>query len=233
MKRVLVTRSEPGASETGERLAVLGLKPIVEPVFAIEPIDAALPAFDALAFTSANGVREFARRERRRDAPAFCVGGRTAEAAREAGFASVKSADGDVWTLARLILGELPAGQKLLHSGNEDSVGDLVGQLRTRDIAASFIATYRAAPIAKPGPALAAHLAGTPAFEAVLIHSARGAAVLAGFLSGAAGRAAIDAVAMSQAASEPLRGLVRRIEIAAHPSEALLLKALTVLCDLG
>ena len=56
--RVLVTRSEPGASETAERLAALGYTPIIEPVFAIEPIAAAIPDFDVLAFTSANGARD-------------------------------------------------------------------------------------------------------------------------------------------------------------------------------
>src|SRR5690242_5683689 len=101
--RVLVTRAEPGASETGERLRALGYQPIVEPVFAVAPIPVALPAFDALAFTSANGVRVFAKLSPRRDAPVFCVGGRTADAALEAGFSNVRSADGDVAALAELI----------------------------------------------------------------------------------------------------------------------------------
>ena len=103
MKRVLVTRSEPGASETAQRLAGLGFEPIVEPVFEIEPIEGVtLPAFDALAFTSANGVRVFAHLNPRRDAPVFCVGARTADEARAAGFANVTSADGDVSALGLL-----------------------------------------------------------------------------------------------------------------------------------
>jgi uroporphyrinogen-III synthase len=58
--RVLVTRSEPGASETAERLSAAGYLPIVEPVFTIEALPAEIPEFDALAFTSANGARQFA-----------------------------------------------------------------------------------------------------------------------------------------------------------------------------
>src|SRR5690349_4237099 len=114
MKRVLVTRSEPGASETAERLAAMGYLPVVEPLFEVEPIPGVIvPAFDALAFTSANGVRVFAKLSPRRDGPVFCVGARTAETARELGFADVTSADGDVGALEQLILASLPAGRFL------------------------------------------------------------------------------------------------------------------------
>jgi uroporphyrinogen-III synthase len=237
MKRVLVTRSEPGASETAERLAAMGYLPIVEPLFTVEPIaGVSLPAFDALAFTSANGVRVFTALSSRRDVPVFCVGARTAEAAREAGFGDVTSADGDVDALEQLILGELTAGKILLHSGNEESRGDLVGRLVSRGISAGFVATFRAAPIKKPGAVLAVHLAGgRPSFEAVLIHSPRAAKILAGLLTPDSGvlAGALNVAAISAAAAEPLRSAARRIEIAAAPNEAALLKALGVLCDLG
>ena len=105
--RVLVTRSEPGASETGDRLIAAGYLPIIEPVFVIEPIPVEVPFFDALAFTSANGARQFATLSPRRDDPVFCVGARTAEAAREAGFKNVTSADGDADALAQAILASL------------------------------------------------------------------------------------------------------------------------------
>ncbi len=55
----------------------------------------ALDGAQAILATSANGVRALARRSRARDLPVFAVGPQTAEAAREAGFANVKSADGD------------------------------------------------------------------------------------------------------------------------------------------
>jgi uroporphyrinogen-III synthase len=74
--RILVTRSEPGASETATRLEAAGYEAVVEPLFSIVPIDATLPDFDALAFTSANGVRRFAALSPRRDAAVFCVGAR-------------------------------------------------------------------------------------------------------------------------------------------------------------
>jgi uroporphyrinogen-III synthase len=241
MKRVLVTRSEPGASETAERLVALGFQPIIEPVFEIEPTEGVtLPAFDALAFTSANGVRAFATLSPRRDVPVFCVGARTAEAARAAGFGDATSADGDVSALARLIPGALPQGARLLHSGNEESRGDLTGRLIARGIAAAFVATFRAAPAKSPGPALAAHLTGKPSFDAVLIHSPRAATILSEFLrpdfatiGATGGPAPMNIAAISEAAAEPLRQFARRVEIASTPNEEALLKALARLCDLG
>lgn len=223
--RVLVTRSEPGASETGDRLIAAGYLPIIEPVFVIEPIPVEVPFFDALAFTSANGARQFATLSPRRDDPVFCVGARTAEAAREAGFKNVTSADGDADALAALITRQLPKQSRLLHAGNEESRGDLTGQMRAKGYAASFLPIFRAVARVVPGPVLAEHLAGKPAFDVVLIHSPRGASILAGFAAGS--NATLNIVAISGAAATPLAMVARRTEIAAAPNELALLSALS------
>ncbi|MFT3722943.1 MAG: uroporphyrinogen-III synthase [Hyphomonadaceae bacterium] len=222
--RVLVTRSEPGASETAERLNAAGYLAIVEPVFTIEPLPAVVPDFDALAFTSANGARHFAVLSPRRDIPVFCVGVRTADAAREAGFANVTSADGDANALAALMARQLPKQSRLLHAGNEDSRGDVAGQMRANGFAASFLPIFRAVARLTPGPVLADYLAGRGSFDAVLIHSPRGAAILAGFAAGST--ATLDIVAISGIAATPLATLARRTEIAAAPNEQALLSAL-------
>lgn len=222
--RVLVIRSEPGASETAERLTAAGYAPIVEPVFAISPITVVVPPFDALAFTSTNGVRQFAVLSPRRDAPVFCVGDRTAEVAREAGFTSVDSADGDVDALVTLILSKLAKADRLLHAGNEESRGDLAGKLRDTGHAAEFLAIFRALPVTAPGPALAAYLAGKPAFEAVLIHSARGATILARLATGST--RTFDVAAISGAAATPMATFAHRTVIASAPNEQSLLSAL-------
>lgn len=222
--RVLVTRSEPGASQTAERLIAAGYTPIIEPVFAIAPITVAIPDFDALAFTSANGVRELAKLSSRRDIPVFCVGARTAEAARDAGFADAASADGDVEALSVLIEDRLPKTSRLLHAGNEEARGDLTGRLRAAGFTAEFVAIFRAAPAPAPGPVLRAHLAGKPEFEAVLIHSPRGAAILADFSVGS--QAALNVAAISAAAVAPLAAVAGRTEIASRPDEQSLFSAL-------
>ncbi len=224
--RILVTRSEPGASETAARLDAAGYEAVVEPLFAIVPIDAEIPDFDALAFTSANGVRRFAALSHRRDATVFCVGGRTAMAAREAGFANVTSADGDVAALGDLILAILPTGARLLHAGNEDARGDLAGRLSSSGISASFIALFRAEPVAAPGSALARHLAGQRTFAAALIHSPRGGEVLAGMMRAATSPAPLAVVAISAAAAAPLESLASPIAIAGAPDEQSLISVL-------
>lgn len=224
--RVLVTRSEPGASETAARLREIGFEAAAEPLFAITPIEATPPEFDALAFTSANGVRRFAQLTPRRDAPVWCVGGRTAQAAREAGFGDVRSAEGDVNALAALIGRELAPGLALLHAGNEESRGDLVGQLLAAGRRATFLPVFRAAPASRPGPRLAGLLAGREAFDAVMIHSPRAGIILAEFVAEAPARAPLKIVAISQAAAEPLLGLATRIELAAAPDETAMISAL-------
>lgn len=231
--RVLVTRSEPGASETAQRLADRGYSPVVEPLFSIEAIAASLPPYDALAFTSANGVRAFARLDPTRDLPVFCVGGRTAQEALDLGFARVLSAEGDVNDLAILIGNRMQAGARLLHTGNEESRGDLSGTLAARGIEASFVPTFRAAPVAAPGPRLAAHLGGKPAFDAILIHSARAAAILSQFAAKSPNRAPLDVASISAEAVRPLIHLARRVQTAARPNEAALVDSLGLLRDLG
>jgi uroporphyrinogen-III synthase len=223
--RILITRSEPGAGETAERIRNMGFTPIVEPVFAIEAIDVQAPGFDALAFTSANGVRQFAKLSPRRDVDVFCVGVRTAEAAREAGYARVLSAEADVNGLAELIFLRLPGSKRLLHAGNEESRGDLSGRLKAAGYQASFLAIFRPVPVTTPGPALAAHIAGERAFEAVLIHSPRAAAILANL--GKASRLPFDIAAISSAAAAPLAAKTGRSEVAGNPDEQSLLSALS------
>ncbi len=227
--RILVTRSEPGASETAARLEAAGYEAVVEPLFVIVPIDATLPDFDALAFTSANGVRKFAMLSPRRDAAVFCVGARTAQTAREAGFTDVTSADGDVEALGDLILARLPQGARLLHAGNEDTRGDLAGRLVSAGVAADFVALFRAETVTAPGPALARHLAGEQVFAAALVHSPRAGEILAGMIRSAASPAPLAIAAISAAAATPLAGLAHSAAIAASPDEASLFSALASL----
>src|SRR5690606_3696589 len=103
IRRVWVTRAEPGAARTADRLTALGFEPVVVPLLTLAPLPGALnaaPPPDAvavLALTSPNGVEAFAPLiPRFRDHPVFAVGDATAKAARAAGFADVRSASGDI-----------------------------------------------------------------------------------------------------------------------------------------
>jgi uroporphyrinogen-III synthase len=226
MSRILVTRSEPENRATAQRLLALGHQPLLEPAFTLDFLDVGLPPYDALAFTSVNGVRAFARLTSRRDVAAFCVGGRTAAEARQAGFASVASAEGDVAALVDLIAANLEDRARLLHVGNSESRGDLAGELGRLGHAAEFRALFVARAIDSPGPELARHLSGEPRFEAALIHSPRAASILAGFVQSARAPAPISIAAISSAAAAPAASFAARLACAASPTEEALLETL-------
>jgi uroporphyrinogen-III synthase len=146
--------------------------------------------------------------------------------AREAGFADVRSADGDVFAVGDLILAQLPADARLLHAANEGTRGDLAGRLAAAGVAADFVALFRAEPVAGPEPVLARHLAGEPVLAAILIHSPRAGEILADIVRSAANPAPLVIAAISAAAAAPLEGVARRIAIAEAPNETSLISAL-------
>ena len=120
MKRVLVLRPEPAAAATAQRARALGLKPVVVPLFEVEPAvwDAPDPSgFDALLLTSGNAIRVGGDQlQALRGLPVHAVGDRTAEAARDAGFDVASSGDADVDRL----LDSLDPELRLLHLCGED-----------------------------------------------------------------------------------------------------------------
>lgn len=219
--RVWVTRTRPGADATAERLRALGHDPVVAPVLAVQPIEAAvdLAGADALAFTSRNGVDAFAALAKGgRNLPVFAVGSATAEAARARGFSDVQSADGDVATLAALIATAAPGA--VLHPAARDPAGDLAGLLRERGVKARTVAVYDTVPV-EPAEAVA-QLAS---LDAVLVHSPKAARRLAGLV--APGKAAPLFACISEAAAAPLRSAGHeKVRSAPFPDEAALLKLL-------
>lgn len=230
--RVLVTRPQFDATRTAARLGVLGHHAMIDPVIEIEAIAAADSGvvFDAIVFTSGNGVRAASGFEAFKKMPVFAVGTRTAEVAREYGFANVGVAAGDVNALGELIASELPAGARVLHLAGADRAGDLPGRLAQSGIMTETRIIYRA----KPAPALKPET--TEAFrtgrvDAVLHYSERSAAAFVR-LANAAG---IDEdirktrhVCLSAAVAAPLKLIGLSAEIAPVPEEAALFEVLGV-----
>lgn len=141
----------------------------------------------------------------------FTVGDATAEAARAAGFAAVRSAAGALDDLARLLAAEAPG--PVLAPGALEPAGDLAALLAGR-------LEVRALPVYE---AVGTGAGAPDDFDAVLVHSPRGGRALAA-LGPFAGQAA---VAISAAAAAPLGGdSGLDIRIAARPDEAALLEAL-------
>ena len=131
---VLNTRPLEDAAELNERLSQLGMTVVSEPLLQISFFDGAAPHlenFKALIFTSKNGVRAFARVSAQRGIPVFAVGDSTARFAQEAGFQQVFSADGNVESLAALIVRTIgPVSGPLLHVAGSVTAGDLSGELQ-------------------------------------------------------------------------------------------------------
>lgn len=214
IRRVWVTRAEPGAARTAARLTALGFEPVVAPVLEIRPLAAVIDLTEiaALAFTSVNGVEAFAALNGERVLPVFTVGDATAEAARGAGFVDVRSAAGDVHALARLIADDAPG--PILAPGAAEPAADLAALLAGKAEVRS-VAVYEAVETGVPAPA---------GFDAVLVHSPRAARALAMHAWALDDRLA---VAISANAAGPLEDFgLREIRIAAAPTDAALIEGL-------
>lgn len=138
MSRVLVTRPQPDADATAALLRAAGHEALVRPLMRIEPRAARWPSADALAFTSANGVRAYDGAP----LPAWCVGEASASAARAAGLSVAGIAEGDVTSLAALIAEARPG--RVLHPSGAASAGDLAGALRAAGVSAERVVAYDA-----------------------------------------------------------------------------------------
>ena len=145
-QRIWITRAQPAADVTAERVRALGHEALVAPLLAVRLLDGVgidLAGVAALAFTSANGVRAFAEKCPERSLRVFAVGAATAQAARAVGFKSVLSADGDVDALAEGIgqrRGELKGA--VLHPGALEPAGDLAGSLERHGVEARRLILY-------------------------------------------------------------------------------------------
>lgn len=110
--------------------------------------------YEAVAFSSANGVKALVRADVPVPGrlPCFCVGERTAAAAREAGFTDVFTARHTLESLADLIrtsFQPLPAKQErphLLHLRGEVAADDLDALIGRSDITIEPLIVYRTRP---------------------------------------------------------------------------------------
>lgn len=175
---VIVTRGWPGAEQTATGLRAMGIDPIICPVLDVNfraTIDVDLSDVQALAFTSANGVRVWGPRRPERDIPVYCVGNSTARIARDIGFTKVHSADGDVRKLGALLKRKLkPAKGFILHVRGIHAAGNLSADLRDAGFTAREAIGYGTVPVdALSEEAIAAIVSGSPV--QVLVHSGRGA----------------------------------------------------------
>lgn len=232
--RVLVFRPQPDAERSAEALRGRGQRPVVAPLFTVVPSAQPMPAgpFDALVLTSANAVPALAEAPPAwRSLPAFCVGSRTASAAREAGF-TAHSAKGNRADLLALIREALPPARKLLLVAGHDRHEDLPERLRAAGHEVAIWTAYEAKAVeALPEPAAEALRSGQA--DAALHYSPRSAQVFLG-LADQAGLAeqarALPQLALSAEIAAPLIAAgADTVLVAEHPEEAALFAALAQL----
>lgn len=229
-----MTRPEPGASRTAQRLEDLGFKPILLPLTETValPVDADRVAANAaaVAVTSANAVRHAPKEISTALAglPCHAVGRRTAEAARAAGFLSVSEGPGDAEALADALAGAY-AGQTIVYLCGRVRFSGFEQRLQPAGLQVRAVETYDTVALDYPDEAVLARLSGRPV-EAVLLYSAKAATAMQAL----AGRPALGelfkktcfftlsgriAAALETVASEKLR-------VAPEPSEEALLELL-------
>jgi uroporphyrinogen-III synthase len=181
-QRIWITRAQPAADVTAERVRALGHEALVAPLLAVHLLDEVqidLSGVAALAFTSANGVRAFAEKSPERALRVFAVGAATAQAARAAGFRSVLSADGDVEALAEGIgLRRSELKGAVLHPGAAEPAGDLAGSLERHGVEARRLILYETGSVKLATEEVAQLIRA----DAALLHSLSAAKALAGVL---------------------------------------------------
>lgn len=198
----------------------------------IVPTGAPLPSgrFDALAFSSLNGVRALAAHPAGAELgplPAFAVGTRTAAEAHRLGFTDVTDCAGDVIALGAR-LADLPAGSRVLHAAGAERAGDLPAALAPHGITVAVAVLYESRPAETLGPEVIEALhAGTldaalhfsPRTVAALLHGVAAAGVSGPFL-------ALRQLCLSDAVAADLRALGAQVRVAAAPNEDALLTLL-------
>lgn len=232
---VLVTRPAPDNETTAEALAARGIEALLAPMLVYQPLpfrdDEA--RYRGVILTSANAVRAIAAQpmlQRLQGLPAFAVGARTAQAARDAGFADVRAAEGDAVALRELIA--VDAAMKrhtLLYLSASDVSRDLAGELGLRGVKVASLPVYRMVAL-DDFPQAVRDAFAQDAVQAVLHYSRRSAIAFIG----AARRTGfeISALALPQLClSEPIAAVLReagasRTIVAGAPNETELLDAL-------
>ncbi|MFN3889746.1 MAG: uroporphyrinogen-III synthase [Beijerinckiaceae bacterium] len=230
--RVLVLRPDDGARRTAARLAALGheaiASPVMETVATGEPPPAG--AFDGVIATSAQALRfaDPAALQPFLHLPVMCVGARTAQAAREAGFAGIRIEAPDAAQLALDVTQSPPVNRLLYLAGRERKPG-LETALKEEGVAVAPWVVYEARAL----PALrenALNALRRRRVDAALHFSRRSAALFCEQVAAAGLEDEARALLHVAISTDAARGLERlapsNLRVAASPEEARMLELL-------
>ncbi len=233
--RVLVTRPEPDAQATQERLAALDIVAEIAPLMTRQNLHAHLPppqGFAALAVTSTNALRALAETASLApllDKPTFAVGDRTAHEARQLGFRRVSAAEGTLESLATAIALARLDGPVFYPAGKHLS-GDLAHTLAPHGLMVVTVPVYEM--VAETTlPAETATGLASGQFGAVLFYSRRTAEIFCGLVADILPpdtRRNLPVICLSENVAAPLIDHhFSRVLLADHPSDEAVL-ALTL-----
>lgn len=216
MRKLLVLRPEPGASETAAKAARLGIEAVVAPLFTVRPIAWDVPGeADAILLTSANAARHLgAGLGPLVENPCYVTGEATAAAARKAGFAEVRAGSTD--GAAALELAREDGHRRVLHLCGRDHIA--LPDVERRIVYAADAVS------ALPSAARGALAEGAIA----LLHSPRAAAVFRDLVGEPAD---IAIAALSPAVAEAAGEGWAEIAVAPQPRDEALLEVAAKLCQ--
>jgi uroporphyrinogen-III synthase len=230
---ILVTRPHPDGEATAASLRARGFDVLLAPMLRFEPVvfaDDEEMRYSAVIVTSANALRGIERQlkgNKLLKLALFAVGEHTAATARDIGFETVVSAEGDAAGLRDLVLASvktktLKKTSPLLYLAGADLARDLAGELGERGFTVVTQTTYRMVPLSSL-PREIGHAFAANQVEAVLHYSRRSARA---FLESVrAAGVEISALAIPQCCiSAAVAAIVRdagapQVMIAASPDE--------------
>jgi uroporphyrinogen-III synthase len=232
--RLLITRPKDDATAFAATLKTLGHEVVVAPLMQVEIHEGpplALGGMQGVIATSANGVRAFALRSDKRDIPLYAVGPQTAEAATQAGFQFVYSAEGDAAALAEAVSGwAKPDKGGLLHAAGAETAGRLRQALQAKGFAVTVETLYEAIPVAELPQNLSDALRAD-SLDAALLFSPRSAKLFAGLVTKAGlteSCARLQCFCISAATASALGDLTfRQVSVAGAPNQEAMLALVT------
>lgn len=222
---ILLTRPLPQSEQFAEELRNNGfagdlvISPLLDITGTAADID--LTGYGGVVFSSRNAI-DFAPAG---NMPAFCVGDKTAEKARSAGWEAV-SANGDADDLVKTVIRANTAG-KLLHLRGEHSRGDIAKRLSQAGIETDERVVYQQNERPLSEQAIGALSGKNPVI--LPLFSPRTARL---FTKLGPFQAPLHAVAMSEAVAQEMQNLdLRQLVVAAKPTAASMLSGSLSLID--
>ncbi|SHJ04681.1 uroporphyrinogen-III synthase [Wenxinia saemankumensis] len=195
----------------------------VSPLTRIVPLSPRVGGgWGTIVVTSANGAAALGRLGLDPRIPVVAVGERTAEAARQAGFAA-RMRGPDAAGLARALIADPPPGP-VLHLRGAEGAGDIAGTLRAAGLPCEEVIAYRQEDAVPTDAALSLLAGGAPV--AVPLYSPASARRLAALPI----RAPLLVAALSPAVASVAAAMApERLVVASEPAGAFILRELRAL----